>query len=224
MTADLLTVLVVDDRKLSTAGPRAMLERAPRVRVIGAAASHREALNCQKRTRPDVVLIDAVARAIDAQALTAILAESANGTPVNILVLVNGMDETAWKIFHSGARGVLLKQCGARELIAALELVATGYVVLAAPRRPDVPAFAEHSGPGALPGPPALTARETEVLSLIGRGFSNARISRNLRIQETTVKTHVRSLLDKLALQNRVQAAIYAHRVGLVPNGGEPAE
>jgi DNA-binding NarL/FixJ family response regulator len=224
MITDLLTVLVVDDRKLAKAGLRAILDRAPRVHVIAEAASHREAVNCQRRCRPDVVVIDSLARAIDAQALVTIFADNADGIPVNILVLVDGMNETAWNIFRSGARGVLLKQCRAHELIAALELVATGYVVLAAPRPPDVDRFAGHSSNGTTIGPSSLTAREIQVLGLIGRGFSNARISHNLRIQETTVKTHVRSLLDKLALQNRVQAAIYAHRAGLVPNGTEPAE
>lgn len=224
MKEDPLSVLVVDEGKVNQTGSRAILDRAPRIDVVGAAVSHREAINGQRRFRPDVVLINAVSPGIDARELTEIFAIGTDGPPVNVLVLVNDMDETAWGIFRSGARGVLLlKQSGPHRLIAALELVATGYVVLAYPRRPARP-VPHRPANNAVVGPTALTARETEVLGQIGHGFSNARISRNLRIQETTVKTHVRSVLDKLALQNRVQAAVYAHRSGLVQNITEPGE
>jgi DNA-binding NarL/FixJ family response regulator len=179
----------------------------------------------QRTGHHDVVLIDALARNIDPQYLARRLTRENGVEAARILVLVNDMDEDAWGILRSGALGVLLERSGPEELVAALALVSAGYMVFAP--------SATGSCPGAL-GPYAgdldrssLTARELDVLRLVGHGYSNAEISRLLRIQLSTVKSHVRSVLEKLSLQNRVQAALYAHRAGFLrveevaaPNSG----
>src|SRR5215207_1632835 len=136
MNENRFTVLVVGERRHNKAGLRAILDAAPRVLVVGEAESHQEAIKYQRRCRPDVVLIDTDTQLIDVRQLTEFLALGADGPPVNVLFLVNGMDETAWQLFRGGARGIVLRQAGPHQLIAALELVATGYVVLAYPRRP----------------------------------------------------------------------------------------
>jgi DNA-binding NarL/FixJ family response regulator len=193
-------------------GLRAILDQDPRVAVVGEAFTHAEAILLQRSQHPDVVLIGAFARSIDPRYLARRLTQENGAEPARILALVNEMDEEAWDILRSGAMGVLLERSGPEDLMAALALVAAGYMVFAP--------SAAGSCPGPL-GPQAgtgdhgsLTARELDVLRLVGHGYRNADISRLLQIQLSTVKTHVRSVLEKLSLQNRVQAALYAHRAG----------
>src|SRR5262249_5401793 len=124
-----LAVLVVDDRELTQLGLRVILDQDPRVSVVGEAWSHSEAIMFQRSRHPDVVLIDALAQTIDPQYLARRLTRVDGVEPARILVLVNEMDEHAWGILRSGARGVLLKRSGPAELVAALALVAAGYMV-----------------------------------------------------------------------------------------------
>jgi len=214
MDSPSLAVLIVDDRKLAQVGLRVILDQDPRVTVVGEAFTHAEAILLQRSRHPDVVLIDALAYSIDAQYLARRLTRENDVEPARILVLVNEMDGDAWGILRSGALGVLLARSGPEDLVAALALVAAGYMVLVPSATGSCPGpLGPHSGGGDNSG---LTARELEVLRLIGQGYSNADISRLLRIQLSTVKSHVRNVLEKLTLQNRVQAALYAHRAGFL--------
>jgi DNA-binding NarL/FixJ family response regulator len=213
-----LGVLVVYDRRPAPPGLHTILGPEPRVGIVGEAFTHHEAITFHRNGQPDVVLIDALAQAIDARYLTERLTRADGAPPARILVLVDEMDDLAWDIMRGGARGILLKQSRPDQLIAALELVAADYTLFRNPSPPRRGIQMPRWG-GAQPETvvsACLTAREVEVLKLIGQAYSNARISRELKIQESTVKSHVRSLLEKLALQNRVQAALYALRAGLV--------
>jgi DNA-binding NarL/FixJ family response regulator len=218
-----LAVLVVDDRKLTQFGLRVILDQDPRVTIVGEAFTHGEALLLQRSQRPDVVLIDALAHSIDPEYLTKRLTRGDGVEPARILVLVNDMNQDAWGFLRSGARGVLLKRSGPAELTAALALVAAGYMVYAPSTAGSCPGLSGNQSGG---DHSSLTARELDVLRLVGHGYRNADISRLLQIQLSTVKSHMRSLLEKLSLQNRVQAALYAHRAGFLfieeaaPNSG----
>jgi DNA-binding NarL/FixJ family response regulator len=214
-----LAVLVVDDRKLTRVGLRVLLDQDPRVNIIGEAFTHGEAILLQRSRHPDVVLIDALAHSIDPQYLCRRLTRENGVGPACVLALVDDMDEDAWGILRSGARGVLLKRSGPDELVAALALVAAGYMVFT-PTGSCPGALGPQSGDGERG---SLTAREVDVLRLVGHGYSNAEISRLLRIQLSTVKSHVRNVLEKLSLQNRVQAALYAHRAGFLEIEGVAA-
>lgn len=211
-----LSLLLVDDRKLSRVGLRAILESDPDIKVVGEPVDHEQTLTLTEDLQPLVVLIDSLSHAIEAPTLTAALVRTQRAP--HVLVLVNAMDESAWDILRAGARGVVLKQSEPEQLVAAVQLVAANYTVFA---QPGMDIDAEPTPPRWPAAVPAnlhrwrLTDRERDVLRLVAKAYSNAEISRSLGVQESTVKSHMRSILDKLGLENRVHAAIYAFQAGL---------
>jgi DNA-binding NarL/FixJ family response regulator len=222
-------LLVVDDHPVVRQGLRTFLETRPDFEVVGEAADGEGAIAAAARLRPDVILMDLVMPGVDG--LEAIGRIRAAEPAARILVLTSfASADQVLPALRAGAAGYLLKDAAPAEVEAAIRAVHRGEGLL----DPAVTAtvLAEVARPGTAPAGPAgradrpspeaadpgfasLTPREREVLGLLGRGLSNAAIARELFVAEKTVKTHVSSILAKLRLADRTQAALYAARLGL---------
>jgi DNA-binding NarL/FixJ family response regulator len=207
-----IRVLIVDDHAVVRQGLRMFLALDPDLDVVGDAENGSEALRLAKELRPDVVLMDMLMPVMDGVAATGAIRQALPDTEVIALTSVLD-DSSVVGAVKAGAIGYLLKDTNADELCRAIKAAAAGQVQLSPQaaarlvrevRAPDVPA-------------PNLSERETEVLRLIARGKANKEIAAELTIGEKTVKTHVSSILNKLGVQSRTQAAIYAAQSGLVP-------
>lgn len=216
-------VMVVDDENLVREGLRRILQTFEGVEAV-AGCSGRAAADQALRHRPDVVLLDL--RMPDRDGLTVLADLRALPAPPAVALLTTfDAEEHLSAALRGGAAGFLLKDTPPAQLEYAVRELARGGSVLA-PRlaRTVVRHYAETGAPGAAtasprplsPGP-ELTDREREVLALLAEGLSNAEIGQRLFIGTTTVKDHVSALLVKLGVANRVQAAVHAHRLGLVP-------
>ena len=205
-----MTVLIVDDHPVVRQGLRVLLEVHDGIDVTGEAADGEEALAQAAALIPDVILLDLKLPGMDGIAVLRALRD--RGVASRILVLTSGNDPAQVGLaLRSGASGFLYKDVDPDALIRAIRAVNDGNTLLA-------PAAAGSLVPSswACPGRPAgwgaLTAREREVLAEIARGLSNREIARRLGVSEKTVKTHVSSVLAKLGVQDRTQAAVYAVR------------
>jgi DNA-binding NarL/FixJ family response regulator len=213
-----LRLLIADDQALMRAGFRMILEAQPDLRVVAEAADGVEAVELATRHRPDVVLMDIRMPRMDGVEATRRLA----GHRVLILTTFN-LDEYVVEALRAGASGFLLKDAPPEELVRAVRVVAAGDALLS----PAVTRTLLDRVVQRLPAAPAtlpavlgdLTERELDVLRLVARGLSNSEIAAHLVVGETTVKTHVSHLLDKLGLRDRVQAVVLAYELGLVSPG-----
>jgi NarL family two-component system response regulator LiaR len=208
-----IRVLIADDHAVVRQGLRTFLELQDDIEVVADVADGEEALSAVEAHEPDVVLMDLVMPGVGGIEAIRRLRELRPAT--RVLVLTSFLDDD--KLFpavRAGAAGYLLKDVEPAELVRAIRTVADGEALL----HPAVASrlmeeFSETERPAA---EEALTAREREVLALIARGLPNKLIARDLEIAEKTVKTHVSSILSKLGLTDRTQAALYAVRVGLI--------
>ncbi len=219
-----IRVLVVDDQALVRAGFRMILEAEPDLEVVGEAADGLEAVAAVQRHRPDVVLMDVRMPNLDGIAATHRIL--AGGGAAKVLMLTTfDMDEYVFEAFRVGASGFLLKDVPPERLIAGIRAVASGEALLApSVTRRLIEAFVRRQPARALPpGIEELTAREREVLEMMARGLSNAEIAEAFVVSETTVKTHVSRVLDKLELRDRVQAVVFAYECGLLQPGEHPS-
>jgi DNA-binding NarL/FixJ family response regulator len=213
-----IRVVVSDDHPVVRQGLRSFLE-AQGFAVVGEAGDGAAAVRLVQETRPDVLLTDLVMPGVDG--IEAIRRLRAEGPPVGILVLTSfsGAEQVIPAI-RAGADGYLLKDAGPGALEEAIRAVHRGQPMLAPEAQAVVMARVQGEP---VPGPPAdhpdlerLTAREREVLAGLGRGLSNRQLAAELYVSEKTVKTHVSSLLAKLRLTDRTQAALFAVRTGVV--------
>jgi DNA-binding NarL/FixJ family response regulator len=205
-----IRVLIVDDHPAVRRGLRTFLELAGGLEVTGEAADGEAALDLVAATAPDVVLLDMMLPGMDGVAVLHELRRRELDTRVLVVTSYPGRLLAA---IRAGARGYLSKDVDPAALVAAVRSVAAGHLLL----EPDaVTALAGPTGGTAPDGGP-LTARERDVLGLLAEGRSNREIARALAVAEKTVKTHVSSILLKLGLADRTQAALYAVRSGLVP-------
>ena len=217
-----ISVLIADDQAMVRAGFAALLDAQEDVRVVGQAADGAEAVSLSARLNPDVVLMDVRMPELDGIAATRrILGPGypAAHVPRILMLTTFDIDDYVYDALEAGASGFLLKDALPEDLVHAVRVVAAGDALLA----PSVTRrMIEHF---AARRPRAgratailreLTDREREVLTLIGRGRSNAEIAAELFISEQTVKTHVGKVLAKLGARDRVQAVIFAYDAGLV--------
>jgi DNA-binding NarL/FixJ family response regulator len=219
---DPIRVVVVDDQALVRAGLRAILDSSPGIEVVGEAGDGAAAVDLVRRRAPGVVLMDVQMAGLDGiEATRRIIAAAGDEAPGVLMLTTFDRDEYVYGALRAGASGFLLKDAPPEELIAAVRVVASGDALIApAITRRLVERFVR-SAPAAEP-PPALaelTPRESEVLALVARGLSNAEIAAELVLSEATVKTHVKRVLRKLGLRDRVQAVVLAYEVGLVRPG-----
>nr|MDT0657087.1 response regulator transcription factor [Micromonospora sp. DSM 115978] len=216
--------LLVGQRMLARVGLRAALKDGPEVNVLGEASTTAEAVEMTVRLRPSVVVVDTTAEDTDPVEATVALLRQCRPAP-QVLVLANQNDRKVQAAVQAGANGLILAGCSPQEFAAAVHLAAAGYRLVApsvatgrigqAGDRPE-PDVAERLNRARLD---QLTEREFEVLQLVARGFGNAEISRSLQLSESTVKSHIRNILIKLGLRNRVHTVIYAYEVGFIRVG-----
>jgi DNA-binding NarL/FixJ family response regulator len=219
-------VMLVDDDDLMRAGLRAVLSSDDSIEVAGEAADGREAPKLARSLQPDVVLMDVRMPDVDGITATAQVLEAAPETRVVILTTFE-LDEYVFGSLRAGASGFLLKRTRPEELVAAIHTVAAGDSLLSpSVTRTVIDRMAQQPPPDprAHKRIEELTPREREVLELIARGLANAEIARELFVEESTVKTHVKRILMKLHARDRVQAVIFAYESGLVRAGALPAE
>ncbi|HEX4252986.1 MAG TPA: response regulator transcription factor [Pseudonocardia sp.] len=204
-------VLIADDHSVVRQGLRMFLKLDPELEVVGEAANGAEAIQMARALTPDVVLMDLLMPGTDG--ITATQRIRAEVPQTEVLALTSVLeDASVVGAVQAGAIGYLLKDTQAEQLCKAIKAAAKGQVQLA----PEAAArlVREVRAPD---NPESLTGRETEVLRALATGLTNREIGRALNIGERTVKTHVSHLLGKLGLQSRTQAALYAVRIGLVP-------
>lgn len=225
-------VLIADDQSLVRAGFRLILESQPDFQVVGEASDGEEAVAMTRRHRPDVVLMDIRMPRIDGlEATRRILTETVphplagegQGGGIRIIMLTTfDLDEYVYAALRAGACGFLLKDVTPEQLISAVRLVATGDAILAPSiTRRLIERYARRDSSSGLSADVAsLTERELEVLRLMARGLDNQDIAEKLVVSEATVKTHVAHILDKLGVENRVQAVVIAYESRLVTPGG----
>lgn len=219
-----ITVLLVDDQPLLRMGFRLILEGEDDLHIVGEASDGAEAVRQVRDLNPDVVLMDVRMPVLDG--IEATRAITASGAGARIIILTTfDVDEYAFAGLQAGASAFLLKDVAPSELISAVRVVASGDAVVA-PRITQRLLETYVRGAGR-PAPAAprdplledLTPRETEMLEAMAEGLSNAEIAHRYFLSEATVKTHVRRILTKLHLRDRVQAVVYAYETGLVvPN------
>ncbi len=219
-----IRVVIADDHRVVRDGLCYLLAQEPSVQVVGEAGDGRQAVDVVAATRPDVLLLDLYMPALDGHAVLAALRD-APCRPAVVVLTSATHDEHLVRAMHAGATSYLLKTASADEVITAVRDAAAGTASLS----PEL--LTQLTQALRRPPPPdplrPLSPREREVLALIARGHSNRQIARDLAIGEQTVKTHVRSILAKLGLQDRVQAVIFAlrHQPGgrsAYRPGGEP--
>jgi DNA-binding NarL/FixJ family response regulator len=217
-----IRVVVADDQSMVRAGFRMLLSREQDIEVVAEAANGVEAVEKAARFRPTVVLMDIRMPELDGlQATRRILAAD---TAARILILTTfDLDEYVYEALRAGASGFVLKDDPPEQLLAAVRTVAGGDALLSpAITKRVIEQFTRMPQPAPPGGLDDLTERELEVFRLIARGLSNAEIGQSLYISDTTVKTHITHILQKLNLRDRVQAVVLAYETGLVgaaPNG-----
>ena len=219
----MIRVLLADDQALVRSGFRMILEARDDVEVVGEAEDGAEAVALVRSLRPDAVLMDVRMPRLDGIEATRRIVASGAETRVLILTTYD-LDEYVYAAIRAGASAFLLKDVEPEQLVDAVRVVARGDALLAPTvTRRLLERFAD-SLPGEAPPPPAelaaLTPREREILELVAAGLSNAEIAERLVLGETTVKTHVSSVLRKLGLRVRVQAVVFAYEAGLVQRSG----
>jgi DNA-binding NarL/FixJ family response regulator len=210
-------VLIADDDDLMRAGLAELLSSDPSIEIVGEAATGREAVERSRRLSPQVVLMDVRMPDLDGIAATDELTRTMPATKVLILTTFE-QDDYVFGALRAGASGFLLKRTRPEALIAAVHTIASGdsllspsvtSLVIRRVAQQPTPNLADASGLE------ELTPRERETLELVARGLSNREIAATLVVEESTIRTHVKRILMKLGLRDRIQIVIFAYETGI---------
>ena len=222
-----IRVLVADDQSMVRAGFRMLLSREEDIEVVAEAANGLEAVEKAARLRPTVVLMDIRMPELDGLEATRRILATDNGARILILTTFD-LDEYVYEALRAGASGFVLKDDPAEQLLSAIRIVAGGEALLSpAITKRVISQFSRIRQRAPQKELEDLTERELEVLRLIARGLSNAEIGQELYISDTTVKTHITHIFQKLDLRDRVQAVVLAYESGLFDTdarNGQPDE
>jgi DNA-binding NarL/FixJ family response regulator len=216
----MITVVIADDQELVRAGFRMLLDVEEDIEVVGEAADGAEAVALARSRQPDVVLMDIRMPVVDGIEATRQIAQTPGLDGVRVLILTTyDTDANVFDALEAGASGFLLKDSGPAELLHGIRVVAAGDALLAPKitRRliSHVTAArnAHRTGQERLN---VLTAREREILALVGRGLSNEEIAAELVLSPATARTHVSRAMTKLGARDRAQLVVIAYQTGLV--------
>lgn len=213
-----IRVVVADDQEIVRTGLTMLLDAQPGVEVVGQASDGATAVSLARRLRPDVCLLDIRMPGLDGIEATRQLAGPDVADPIPVVVITTfDLDEYVHGALRAGARGFLLKDAGPELLAQAIRAAARGDALIA----PNVTARLLATFAGSTPSSPSqpvepLTEREEEVLAAVAGGLTNTEIGEALHISLGTVKTHLGSLMTKLAVRNRVELAMWAYETGRV--------
>ncbi|MFD5653432.1 response regulator [Streptomyces sp. NPDC127039] len=219
----MIRVLIADDEPMIRAGVRAVLATAADIDVVAEAADGHDAVELVRRHRPAVAVLDIRMPGLNGIDAAAEIRTAVPGTGV-IMLTTFGEDDYILQALGGGAAGFLIKSGEPEELLTGVRAVAGGAAYLSPRVAARVVAHLAATGAGTLAGRrsaardrvAALTARERDVLALVGGGLSNGQIARRLHVVEGTVKAHVSSLLARLGVDNRAAAAVVAHEAGII--------
>ncbi|MFH8442102.1 response regulator [Streptomyces sp. NPDC018026] len=219
----MIRVLIADDEPMIRAGVRAVLATAADIDVVAEAADGHDAVELVRRHRPAVAVLDIRMPGLNGIDAAAEIRTAVPGTGV-IMLTTFGEDDYILRALGGGAAGFLIKSGEPEELLTGVRAVAGGAAYLSPRVAARVVAHLAATGAGTLAGRrsaardrvAALTARERDVLALLGGGLSNGQIARRLHVVEGTVKAHVSSLLARLGVDNRAAAAVVAHEAGII--------
>ncbi|MET9686824.1 response regulator transcription factor [Streptomyces coeruleorubidus] len=218
------TVLIADDQPLQRFGSRMLLESQDDMTVVGEAANGSEAVRMAAELHPDVVLMDIRMPGLDGIEATRRITAAGDRTRI-LIVTTFDLDEYAYAGLRAGASGFLVKDAQPEELLSGIRAVATGDAVVAPSlTRRLLDAYVHHlptdptaeASPQEDPRLATLTDREREILTVIGKGWTNTEIATRLHLAESTVKTHVGRILAKTGSRDRIQAVILAYDTKLV--------
>jgi NarL family two-component system response regulator LiaR len=205
----MIRVMIADDHRVVRDGLRYLLDQEPDIDVVGEAGDGRQALRVASTTHPDVLLLDLYMPGLDGHGVLSAL-RATPGPPAVVVLTSAAEDEHLVRAIQAGAISYLVKTSTAEQVVSAVRDAAAGTASLSSDLLTRL-TQALHRSPAS--GPlDRLSPREREVLRFIARGHSNRQIARQLGIGEQTVKTHVSSILTKLGLEDRIQAAIFAIR------------
>ena len=219
-----IQVVIADDQAMVREAFSVLLDAQPGIEVTATAVDGLEAVAKAEELRPDVIVMDIRMPRLNGIDATRRIARQPELLTKILVLTTFDLDEYVYEALRAGAGGFLLKDASGVQLAEAVRTVAAGEALLS----PGITKrlIAEFSRLSSPTRPPvqvridALTNRETEVLALVARGLSNAEIAAELVVAEQTVKTHVGSILQKLQLRDRTQAAVFAYETGLVAPGG----
>jgi len=218
-----IKVVLADDEAMVRAGLRLLIDGEDDLEVVGEAIDGEDAVRVVDSTRPDVVLMDVrMPRMNGLDAAREVLAR--DGAPRVLVLTTFDEDEVVDEALRRGITGFLLKSSPPQDMVDAIRRAARGQGVIDPSVVPGVISrFGSAPPPRTLsPELEVLTPRETDVLRLVGRGYSNAEIAAELYLGETTVKTHLGRVLDKLDLRDRPRAIAFAYESGLISAGEQP--
>lgn len=214
-----IRVLIADDQDLVRTGLQMILNSFESVEVVGTASNGAEAVGLARDLRPDVCLLDIRMPEMDGIEATRLLAGPGVVDPIAVVVITTfDLDEYVFGALKAGARGFLLKDAGPELLVQAIEAAANGDALIA----PDITGrllkeFASGQSDAPRPQPiDPLTEREEEVLLAVARGLTNTEIAQELFVSLSTVKSHLATVMTKIAARNRVEVAIWAYETGRI--------
>jgi DNA-binding NarL/FixJ family response regulator len=220
------TIVLISDNQLVRSGVAAIVARQPDLRVVAETRSYGEAARLGDRFRVDLYILDAPVIRPETVDIARQLSELGRGAPPSVLILANSADERLFDLLRIGSCTLMSRSSGAAELTACIRLIAAGYVVIerrhairlaSGVRRFNTDAEVEgHQVKD-------LTSREREVFALMTRGYSNNEIARALAVANSTVKSHVKEIYQKLGLRNRVEVALFGATNGSADGADPPA-